>query len=75
MKSDVKSTYRQARLVLQVPSMPGGRAYYSLHVVGVRNGVPTAKVLVDGHVRLRPLNPTTEEILEALQEALAQSML
>ena len=69
------STYRQVRLVIQVPRSRDQRAYYSLHAVGVKGGIPTAKVLVDGVVNLAPRNPTTEEILEALLAAVEQSML
>jgi len=73
--SDRISTYRQVRLVLQVPRSEDQRAYYSLHAIGVYKGIPTARILVDGTVSLAPLNPTTEEILEALDAAVRQSML
>jgi hypothetical protein len=72
---DQISTYRQIRLVLQVPPLDGVRTYWSLHAVGVRRGVPTSKILLDGTVaRLSP-TPTTEEILEALAAVVASTML
>lgn len=72
---DKISTYRQVRLVLQVPAKKGGRTYWSLHAVGHRNGVPHAVILLDGVVGPLDPRPTTEEILEALSAAISQSML
>jgi len=69
------STYRQVRLVLQIPSEPRGRSYWSLHAVGVRNGVPSSVILLDGFAGHLSNRPTTEEILEALDAAIRGSML
>ena len=73
--SDRISTYRQVRLVLQVPSKDGQRTYWSLHAVGVRAGVPHSVILLDGVVAPLSSRPTTEEILEALDAAVRGSML
>lgn len=73
--ADQISNYRQVRLVLQVPSQPGSRAYWSLHAVGVKRGIPVSRILLDGWVPLAASTPTTEEILEALDAAVRQSML
>lgn len=73
--ADIISTYRQVRLVLQVPQQAGGRTYFSLHAVGVKRGVPTARILADGTVKgLDPLC-TEEEIWEAIDSAVRQNML
>ena len=69
------STYRQVRLVLQIPVDRGSRSYWSLHAVGVRNGIPTARILLDGFVPGLDRQPTTEEILEALDAAVRGAML
>jgi hypothetical protein len=73
--ADRVSTYRQVRLVLQVPSGSAQRTYFSLHAVGVRKGVPHAAVLADGVVAHLGNQPTTEEIVEALDAAVRQMML
>jgi len=73
--NDQISTYRQIRLVMQVPVSGRSRTYWSLHAVGVKRGVPTAKILADGTVAgLDPLC-TTEEIWEAIAAAVAQNVL
>ena len=75
MPQDRISRYRQVRLVLQVPHTPGGRTYWSLHAVGVRAGVPHSVILLDGVVPGISAQPTTEEILEAIDAAVRGSML
>lgn len=72
---DIVSSYRQVRLVLQVPAQRGGRTYYSLHAVGVRRGVPTARILADGTVSALDPLCTNEEIWEAIAAAVAQNTL
>lgn len=61
--------------MLQVPQDPAQRTYYSLHAVGVRRGVPTSTILLDGVVGNLPQECTTEEILRALDAAVRQAML
>jgi hypothetical protein len=60
---------------MQIPANRDSRTYWSLHAVGVRAGVPTGKVLLDGFVgNLRP-DCTVEEILEALDAAVRGALL
>jgi hypothetical protein len=73
--SDRISTYRVVRLSIHVPAVDGAWAPWSLIATGVRGGIPTSRILVDGRVHLAPRNPTTEEILEAFDAAIRQSML
>lgn len=73
--ADRISTYRVARLSLHIPVNSAARAHYALLATGVKNGVPRSVVLADGTVPCAALNPTTEEILEAMHAALAQHML
>lgn len=75
MGQDRISTYRQVRLVLQIPNLPTARTYWSLHAVGVKRGIPTSTVLLDGVVGHLAQNPTTEEILEACDAAIRGAML
>jgi len=58
-------------MVLQIPTGTATRTYWSLHAVGVKRGVPTSVILLDGTVGGLDPNCTTEEILEALEAALA----
>jgi len=69
------SYYRVARLAVHVPFTPGASAPWSLIAVGVKRGVPSANILVDGTVPLAARNPTTEEILEAMDAAIRSAML
>lgn len=69
------SRYRVARLSLHIPVNPLAKGHYALIATGVRNGVPTSLVLADGMVPCPAHNPTTEEILEAMDAALRQHML
>lgn len=73
--NDRVSNYRQVRLVLQVPTQKGSRAYVSMHAVGVRRGVPTARILLDGYVGALDPAPTTEEMLEAFDAFIRQNLL
>lgn len=73
--TDRISTYRVARLAIHVPQVADSWANWSLVATGVRGGIPTAKILLDGRVRLPPRNPTTEELLEAFDSAIRTSML
>ena len=73
--ADQISTYRQIRLVLQIPGTRRGRTYWSLHAIGVRKGIPTSTILLDGVVGPLDPRPTVEEILEALDAAVRGAML
>jgi len=69
------STYRVARLALHIPVQAGSLAPFSVVAIGTRRGVPHASILVDGRVACPPHNPTTEEILEAMDAAIRQCMI
>lgn len=73
--SRAQSNYRVVRLALHVPPTGGDRAHWSLIATGHRGGIPHAQVLLDGTVRLQGPAPTTEEILEAIDSLVRQSML
>lgn len=73
--NDRISSYRVARLAIHVPQVSGDRAPWSLIATGVKRGIPTTNILLDGVVRLAPRNPTTEELLEAFDSAIRSSML
>lgn len=73
--TDRISTYRVARLAIHVPHSADSWAPWSLVATGVRGGIPTAQILLDGRVRLAPQRPTTEELLEAFDSAIRGSML
>ncbi len=60
------SRYRVIRLAIHVPPTTGERANWSLVAVGVKRGVPSAQILLDGTVPLQGPAPTTAEILDAL---------
>ena len=63
---DRSSRYRVVRLAVHVPPTNGDRANWSLIAVGVKRGVPSAQILLDGTVPLQGPAPSTEEILDAL---------
>lgn len=69
------STYRQVRLILQVPGRSGGRTYYSLHAVGVRRGVPTSTIVADGTVSPLEVDCSTEDMWAAIAAAVSQNKL
>lgn len=73
--ADRISTYRVARLALHIPVQQGSAAPWSLVAIGTRRGVPHASILVDGRVPCPAHNPTTEEILEAMDAAIRQAMI
>lgn len=69
------SNYRVVRLALHVPPTGGERAHWSLIATGVRGGIPSSTVLLDGVVPLQGPAPTTEEILEAIDSLVRANML
>lgn len=72
---DTISTYRQIRLLIQVAPEGTHRSYWSLHAVGVKRGIPSSTILLDGFVGGLAHNCTTEEILEAVHAAATSAML
>lgn len=75
MSNDRISRYRVVRLAIHVPAVSGSRAHWSLIATGVRGGIPTSVILSDGMVDLAAQNPTTEEIVEALDACVRQMMI
>jgi hypothetical protein len=75
MSHDRVSYYRVARLALHVPATQGALAPWSLIATGVKRGIPSSSIIVDGRVPCPAHNPTTEELLEAFDAALRQCML
>lgn len=73
--NDTISTYRQVRLVLQIPQDKRSQSYWSLHAVGVKRGVPTSRIVLDGYVPALDPMCTVEEMLEAVHAAASQGML
>lgn len=73
--NDRISRYRVVRLALHVPPTGGDRAHWSLIATGVRSGIPSSVILLDGTVRLQGPAPTTEEILEAIDSLVRGHML
>ena len=71
--ADRISKYRVIRLAIHVPPTDGDAARWSLVAVGVRGGIPTANILLDGSVRMSGPAPSTAEICEALA-AIAQQV-
>lgn len=72
---DTMSRFRVARFSLFPPMTAGGHARYCLVANTIRNGVPNAQILVDGHIPGAPMRPTTEELLELFDSATRQHML
>lgn len=75
MNHDRVSTYRVVRLSIHVPHVEGATARWSLIATGVKRGIPSSQVLLDGTVPLPGPAPTTEEIVEAIDAIARQSML
>lgn len=72
---DQISVFRVARLSLYPPTNVRSGARYALIANRVKRGIPTANILLDGVVHGVDPSPTTEELLEAFDSALAQHML
>lgn len=72
---DRVSNYRVVRLAIHVPPTDGTMARWSLVAVGVRKGVPSASILLDGTVPLRGPRPPIHEIVEALEAVVGQARL
>lgn len=63
---DSISNYRQVRLILSPWEGDWGRAYWSIHFLTVKNGVPRAEVADDGLVMLGSAVPTQAQVWSAL---------
>jgi hypothetical protein len=69
------SRFRVARLSLYPPHEGNRSAPYALIASTIKNGIPSAQILVDGRLPALSANPTTEEILEGMDAAIRQHML
>lgn len=69
------SRYRVARLNLYPPQTRGGQARWCLLAHTIRAGIPNAVIVLDGVLSGVNPQPTTEELLEAFDAILRQSML
>ena len=63
---DHVSNYRQVRLILSPWEGEWSRAYWSVHFLAVRNGVPRSEVADDGLILLGTGVPTQGEFWSAL---------
>lgn len=72
---DTISNYRIVRLTLHVPPLRPGLANWSLLAIGVRRGIPDARVLQTGAVPLVGPLPTEEDIWEAYDAVVARHLL
>ncbi len=70
--SDRISRYRYARLTLHVPPARSPLAHWSLSSVAVSRGIPDLRVLQLGVVPLRPINPSEQEVWEALSRVVGE---
>lgn len=64
--SDTVSNYRQVRLIISPWEGEWRRAYWSVHFLTVRNGVPRSQVADDGLIMLGSDVPTQAEFWSAL---------
>lgn len=59
--ADQISNYRQVRLILSPWEGEWSRAYWSVHFLSVRQGVPRSQVADDGLILLGAETPTQEQ--------------
>ena len=64
--ADRISNYRQVRLILSPWEGEWSRAYWSVHFLSVRQGVPRSEVADDGLIMLGSEVPTQAEFWSAL---------
>lgn len=64
--SDQVSNYRQVRLILSPWEGNWSRAYWSVHFLSVRAGVPRSQVADDGVIMLGSETPTQAQFWEVL---------
>lgn len=66
MKQDTVSNYRQVRLILSPWEGDWHRAYWSVHFLTVRQGVPRSAVAEDGLLILGSDTPTQDAVWAAI---------
>lgn len=64
--SDRISNYRQVRLIISPWEGSWSRAYWSVHFVSVRQGVPRSQVADDGLIMLGTEVPTQDQFWATL---------
>lgn len=64
--ADRISNYRQVRLILSPWEGEWNRAYWSVHFLSVRQGVPRSEVADDGLIMLGTETPTQDQFWSAL---------
>lgn len=64
--SDQISNYRQVRLILSPWEGQWSRAYWSVHFLSVRQGIPRSQVADDGLIMLGSEVPTQAEFWSVL---------
>lgn len=69
---DTISNYRQVRLILSPWEGAWNRAYWSLHFLTVRQGVPRSEVAQDGLVIVGMETPTQGVLSEAMAQVCRQ---
>jgi len=67
------SNYRQVRLILSPWEGSWSRAYWSVHFLSVRNGVPRSEIADDGLIILGGDVPTQAEFWSALASLCASN--
>lgn len=70
--SDQISNYRQVRLILSPWEGQWSRAYWSVHFLSVKQGIPRSHVADDGLVMLGEQVPTQEHFWAALASLCAE---
>lgn len=60
------SNYRQVRLILSPWEGQWSRAYWSVHFLSVRQGVPRAQIADDGLILLGSETPTQDQFWSTL---------
>lgn len=70
--SDQISNYRQVRLIISPWEGQWARAYWSVHFLSVRQGVPRSEVADDGLIYLGSEVPTQAEFWEVLASLCAE---
>lgn len=70
--ADQVSNYRQVRLIISPWEGEWGRAYWSVHFLSVRQGVPRSEVADDGLIFIGSEAPTQREFWEVLASLCAE---
>lgn len=65
------STYRQVRLILNPADGSWQSAYWHLHLLDVRKGIPHARILEDGIIVVGKDQPQAEDFWAALADITA----